>query len=54
LQILSPLINDSNDKPFDYEQDPEDFIDEQTLVAKLVHLFHADDLDQQFIVYFLI
>ena len=50
MQILSPLITDANDKPADYEQDPEDFDDEQTLVARLIHLMHSDDLDEQFLV----
>lgn len=52
MQILSPLITDANDKPADYEQDPEDFDDEQTLVARLIHLMHSDDLDEQFLVSF--
>lgn len=50
LQLLSPVITDSNDKPLDYEEDNEDFIDEQTLVARLIHLMHSDSLDEQFII----
>ncbi len=48
LQLISPLIVDSKDKPADYEQDNEDFVDEQTLVARLVHLMHSENLDEQF------
>jgi vacuolar protein sorting-associated protein 35 len=48
LQIVSPLFLDASDRPTDYEQDNEDFVDEQTLVARLVHLTHSEDLDEQF------
>lgn len=48
--MINPLIVDSNDKPADYEQDNEDFVDEQTLVARLIHLMRSDDLDEQFAV----
>ena len=50
LQIISPLIVDSNDMPADYEQDNEDFVDEQTLVARLVHLMRAEHTDEQFLI----
>jgi vacuolar protein sorting-associated protein 35 len=50
LQIINPLIQDPVDKPSDYEQDNEDFIDEQTLVAKLLHLMYTENLDQQYLV----
>lgn len=52
LQLISPLIQDPGDKPSDYEQDSEDFIDEQTLVAKLIHLMYTENLDQQYLVNF--
>ena len=52
LQLINPLIVDSNDKPADYEQDVEDFIDEQTLVSRLIHLMTSEDLDEQFLVNF--
>ena len=48
LQLISPFIIDTSDKPADYEQDNEDFVDEQTLVARLIHLMRSDDLDTQF------
>ena len=50
LQLISPLVMDASDKPADYEQDSEDFADEQTLVARLIHLMNSEDLDQQFAV----
>lgn len=50
LQLISPLVVDANDKPTDYEEDNEDFIDEQTLVARVIHLMRSDNLDEQFIV----
>ncbi len=52
LQLVSPLFVDPSDKPADYEQDNEDFVDEQTLVARLLHLMQAEDLDEQFTVSF--
>ena len=48
LQLLNPLIVDASDKPADYEQDNEDFTDEQTLVARLIHLMQANNLDEQY------
>lgn len=50
LQLINPLIVDPNDKPADYEQDTEDFIEEQTLVARLVHLMQSSNLDEQFLI----
>ena len=48
LQILNPFICDPTDKPSDYEQDNEDYVEEQTLVARLFHLMQTDDLDEMF------
>jgi vacuolar protein sorting-associated protein 35 len=48
LQLINPLVVDSSDKPADYEQDEEDFVDEQTLVARLIHLMYSQDLQTQF------
>lgn len=50
LQMITPLIVESSDAPADYEQDPEDFVEEQTLVARLLHLMQAQDLDEQYMV----
>ena len=35
---------------FLYQPDPEDFCEEQWLMAKLIHLLKADVADQQFLV----
>lgn len=50
LQLVNPLVVDTPDKPADYEQDNEDFVDEQTLLARLIHLMHSNDLNEQFTV----
>ena len=50
LQLISPLVVDANDKPTDFEEDNEDFIEEQTLVARVIHLMKSENLDEQFIV----
>lgn len=50
LQLINPLIVEPSDKPADYEQDTEDFIEEQTLVARLVHLMKSSDLDEQYLI----
>lgn len=48
--MISPLIVDSNDTPSEYEQDSEDFVEEQTMVARLIHLMQSQDLDEQYMV----
>lgn len=48
--MITPLITDSSDAPNEYEQDTEDFIEEQTLVARLIHLMQAQDLDEQYMI----
>lgn len=50
LTLISSVIIDSSDKPQDYEEDTEDMIDEQTLVARLIHLMTSTNLDEQFMV----
>jgi vacuolar protein sorting-associated protein 35 len=50
MQLINPLIVDANDKPTDYEEDSEDFMEEQTLVSRLIHLMRSNNLDEQFIV----
>jgi vacuolar protein sorting-associated protein 35 len=49
LQIINPIIVITKDAE-GYEEDDEDFADEQTLVARLIHLMKSDNLDEQFIV----
>ena len=36
--------------PFPYQPDPDDFCEEQWLMAKLIHLFKAEVADQQYMV----
>ena len=51
LQMINPIICSPNDSESDEDEDNEDFADEQTLVARLIHLMRSDNLDEQFIVY---
>jgi vacuolar protein sorting-associated protein 35 len=50
LQLINPLLADPSDKPADYEQDAEDFMEEQTLVARSIHLMKTDNLDEQYLI----
>lgn len=50
FQIMSPLVSDPSDKPADYEQDSEDFLEEQTLIARAIHLMRTDNLDEQYLI----
>ncbi|VDN52725.1 unnamed protein product [Dracunculus medinensis] len=48
LNLIEPLLVDQDDQPDDLEKN-EEFADEQSLVARLVNLIHAETADQQFI-----
>lgn len=48
FQLLSPLVQDQSDQPKD-PPDPEDFCEEQWLMAKMVHLLKAEAADQQYV-----
>uniref|UniRef100_A0A0N5AF59 Vacuolar protein sorting-associated protein 35 n=1 Tax=Syphacia muris TaxID=451379 RepID=A0A0N5AF59_9BILA len=48
LLIAEPLLVDQDDQPEGLEK-TEDFAEEQTLVARIVNLIHAETADQQFI-----
>ena len=50
FQLMTPLVADSSDKPADYEQDSEDFLEEQTLIARAIHLMRTDNLDEQYLI----
>jgi vacuolar protein sorting-associated protein 35 len=50
LTFLRPLIKDESDTPTD-EQTRGDFVNEQRLVARLVHLFHTESTDDMFRIY---
>ncbi len=47
LEMLSPLIRDQEDQPPD-GNDNEDFVEEQGLVGRLIHLLKSDHLDMQY------
>ncbi|XP_067934568.1 vacuolar protein sorting-associated protein 35-like [Watersipora subatra] len=49
LTMISPLITDQKDQP-DEEPDPEDFFEEQTVVARFINLFNAPEPDQQYVI----
>ncbi|KHJ43079.1 vacuolar protein sorting-associated protein 35 [Trichuris suis] len=44
LTLLGVLLTDQIDQPRDYEKS-DDFVEEQTLVSRMVHLLHSDDRD---------
>ena len=50
--MISPLVTDQKDQP-DEEMDLEDFVEEQTTVAKFISLFSAQEPDQQYVVSYL-
>lgn len=47
LAMLSPLIKDQEDQPQTIA-DPEDFAEEQGIVARFIHLLKSDDSDMQY------
>lgn len=49
LRLFSPLIEEQSDQPSDLEAD-EDFVEEQILMGRMVHLLQADTADQQYLV----
>ena len=61
FELLSPLLMDQDDQPKNevgvsittptlssLQVDPEDFVEEQSMVARLIHLFKAPSPDQQY------
>ena len=48
LAVVSPLVQDQSDQQEDI--DPEDFLEEQSLVGRFIHLLHGDTADQQYLV----
>lgn len=48
LQMLTPLIEDHPAYPVDPAD--EEFVEEQTVVGKLIHFLRADELDQQYLI----
>ncbi|XP_061102286.1 vacuolar protein sorting-associated protein 35-like [Conger conger] len=49
LNLISTLVQDQPDQPAE-DPDPEDFAEEQSLVARFIHLLCSDDLDQQYLI----
>ncbi|OUC47911.1 vacuolar protein sorting-associated protein 35 [Trichinella nativa] len=47
LNLLQTLIKDEPDQPKNYEI-TEEFVEEQILISRLIHLFSADSLDVQY------
>ncbi|XP_015750716.1 PREDICTED: vacuolar protein sorting-associated protein 35-like [Acropora digitifera] len=52
LNLVSTLVCDQEDQPSEPD-DPEDFVDEQSLVGKFVTLLQGDTPDQQYLVSFI-
>eukprot|EP00095_Tigriopus_kingsejongensis_P002089 maker-scaffold244_size240795-snap-gene-0.16 protein:Tk02089 transcript:maker-scaffold244_size240795-snap-gene-0.16-mRNA-1 annotation:"hypothetical protein CAPTEDRAFT_161426" len=51
LAMLAPLVADQDDGPkAENWDDPEEFIEEQSLMGRLVHLLVSDDPDQQYLI----
>ena len=51
LTFLAPLVRDEDDTPTADDDNSQDFVDEQRLMARLVHLMRHDDTDKQFRIY---
>jgi vacuolar protein sorting-associated protein 35 len=49
LSLVSPLIQDQSDQQQE-EMDPDDFLEEQGLMGRFIHLLQADNTDQQYLV----
>jgi len=48
LAVVSPLVQDQSDQTDDIDQ--EDFMEEQGLMGRFIHLLHGDTADQQYLV----
>lgn len=51
LMLVSPLVRDQADQPDQREIDMQDFVEEQSLMGRFLHMLQSDDPDQQFLVY---
>lgn len=49
LNIVNVLVQDQSDQPAEPD-DPEDFAEEQVLMGRFIHLLHAEDPNQQYLV----
>ena len=50
LNLVSTLVQDQSDQPFEDDIDPEDFAEEQGLMGRFIHLLFAEEPDQQYLV----
>ncbi|XP_044735777.1 vacuolar protein sorting-associated protein 35 isoform X2 [Chrysoperla carnea] len=50
LQMISTLICDQKDQPPAQMEDPEDFMEEQSLLGRFIHLLKSDNADQQYLI----
>jgi len=48
LAIVSPLVQDQSDQVEDVDQ--EDFLEEQGLMGRFIHLLQGETADQQYLV----
>jgi len=48
LAVVSPLVQDQSDQQ--EEVDQEDFLEEQGLMGRFIHLLQGDTADQQYLV----
>jgi len=48
LAIVSPLVQNQSDQPEDIDQ--EDFLEEQGLMGRFIHLLEGETADQQYLV----
>lgn len=48
LAVVSPLVQDQSDQHEEIDQ--EDFLEEQGLVGRFIHLLQGDTADQQYMV----
>ena len=49
LTLVSPLIQEQQDEPAT-SVDPDDFIEEQGIMGRFIHLLSTTDADQQYLV----
>jgi len=47
LELIAPLVRDEEGQ---IEPSEEEFAEEQTLIARMIHLFHHEEADRQYLV----
>jgi len=48
LAVVSPLVQDQSDQQEEFDQ--EDFLEEQGLMGRFIHLLQGETADQQYLV----